>query len=361
MTYLFSEYLDGFPEKTFGKIYLYGDTETLDSDLNCRQPGGTENAYTGSALTLVESGITNSGNATYEFSREETLTITMDTLVIFLESDVFTDGDGEATINFCVRYALYTGDYTDPNNFEVNFVETLVTLLVDLSDDFSIMDITVGPRDKLKRTANQEYNLEGFQCSGKTAEGGIPKVEDGTQFNQGDVVTVCVQPNADARGEDVYMREVEFFRYILLEEDGITESNTGQLAIDINNAAAGARGAMYGLTNIDTCEGEVACVIETILFAAFYTRPGTITGAGTGIMQFGTEGADGVRKLGGTDHRSLQEDGAASGEFSVKVFLDNTGYDPFLSMYGRSDGATDIRCILALVVGSAATVLLLWC
>jgi hypothetical protein len=145
----------------------------------------------------------------------------------------------------------------------------------------------------------------------------------------------------------------------LLEEDGITESNTGQLAIDINNAAAGARGAMYGLTNIDTCEGEVACVIETILFATFYTRPGTITGTGTGTMQFGTEKADGVRKLRGADHRSLQQDVAASGEFDVEFLVENTVYDPFL-MRDRSDSTTDRRCILALVVGSAA-VLLLWC
>lgn len=314
----------------------------------------------GSALRLVESGISNSGNTTYETRRQETLTISMDPLAISNEQDIFTDGDGEARIDFCVRYGLYTGNYIDSNNFEVNFVETLVTLLVDLTGEFNVTGINVAPKERLKRTANEDYGLEAFQCSGKTAEGGNP-IDKNIPFSQGDVITICVQPDEVARGDDVYMRQVTYFQYILLEEDGVTESSTGQLAIDISNAAKGPLGEMHGLTNIDTCIGEVACVVETILFASFFARPGTIAGKGSAIMQFGTEGADGVRKLLRQSSRSLQEE-AASRDFDLQFDVGNASFDPFLLRHseasGRSSSCALVVASLLLLLGSSAILLL---
>eukprot|EP00980_Cylindrotheca_fusiformis_P012993 scaffold3241_cov125-Cylindrotheca_fusiformis.AAC.6 len=86
------------------------------------------------------------------------------------------------------------------------------------------------------------------------------------------------------------MRQVERFVNVLLEEDGVTESNNRQLAIDIDNPAPGPRGSMFGLNNF---LGKVACKIETMLLATFYARPGSVTWFRSTVMQFGTIGSDG--------------------------------------------------------------------
>eukprot|EP00980_Cylindrotheca_fusiformis_P012994 scaffold3241_cov125-Cylindrotheca_fusiformis.AAC.7 len=55
-------------------------------------------------------------------------------------------------------------------------LETLVELTVNLRGDFNGPGILVAPEDKLQRTANIEYGLVAFQCTGKVANGaGIAK------------------------------------------------------------------------------------------------------------------------------------------------------------------------------------------
>eukprot|EP00980_Cylindrotheca_fusiformis_P022469 scaffold9342_cov163-Cylindrotheca_fusiformis.AAC.4 len=350
LTYQFSRYLDGSPEQTYSQLYLYRDKENPNSAFNCKQQQQRSNntttttpnnEYTGSSLNLVESGIISSGATEYRTSRQETVIITMDTLGISQESEVFTDGNGEARIDFCVRFGLFTGDYRDEQNFEVNFLETLVTLFVDLRGSFTVTDISVAPKEKLLRTANIEYGLEAFTCSGKTAEGGIP-LPGSVPFRQGDVISVCVQPTVEALVDNVDMRQVEFFEYILMEIDGVTESSTGQLAIDIENPAAGPRGTMHGLTNMEPCQGQVTCMIQTILFASFFSRQGTITGRGSATMQLGNTESNLVRKLIG-HHRSLDEEEeeteVVDGDFGLEFNVQSTAYDPFL-LRNRSGSVT---------------------
>jgi hypothetical protein len=123
-------------------------------------------------------------------------------------------------------------------SYEVNFLETLIELTVDLRGDFTVSDTVVATKDKLKRTANVDFGLTACRCTGKDANGaGIENLFSGGStegtFNQGDVITVYVEPDDDARRDSVFMREVKHFEYILLEEDESTESNTRQLAIDV--------------------------------------------------------------------------------------------------------------------------------
>eukprot|EP00980_Cylindrotheca_fusiformis_P003940 scaffold871_cov130-Cylindrotheca_fusiformis.AAC.17 len=352
MTFQFSEGIVNTAQ-TKADLFLYQDLNNPDADTNCYQAeAANQNGYTGSALTISENDFTLSGEAVYERKQEETVNIGLDTDIVSADASIFTDnGDGSNLIAFCVRYGLYTG----AGGYEVNFLETLVELTVDLRGDFNVTGISVAPKDKLQRTANIEYGLVAFQCTGKDANGaGIENTNPGT-FNQGDVITVCVEPDDIAQGDSVYMRQVERFEYVLLEEDGVTESNTRQLAIDVDNPAAGTRGAMFGLTNIDNCLGEIACKIETILFATFYARPGTVTGLGSATMQFGTIGSDGdftQRKLRGAE-RSLQaDDAAAAGEFDVNFDIaSNDAFD-------QNSGAASNMAILSLLA-SAVTAMML--
>merc|ERR1712137_386520 len=71
-----------------------------------------------------------------------------------------------AEIRFCVRFSLWTPGAA----MEVNFLETLITLTVDLTDGFEIGAITVDPKDRVVRTANQAYEVIGYECS-RTLDG----------------------------------------------------------------------------------------------------------------------------------------------------------------------------------------------
>jgi hypothetical protein len=359
MTYKFSNGIAD-TSQTEAALYLYGNLDDPNDDLNCMQgEAANANGYLGNSLDVYEGDFDTSGDPEFEKGKQETVFVDLDTLTISTDDSVFTDNlDGTNLIAFCVRYGLKTA--AAAGAYEVNFLETLVELRVTLKGNFTVTDIVVAPKDKLKRTANIDYGLMAFQCTGKDATGaGIAKVfvEGEGTFNQGDVITVCVEPDEVAKGDGVYMKEVELFEYVLLENvEPFGETGTRQLAIDINNVAAGTRGAMYGLTNIDACLGEIACKIETILFATFYTRPGTVVGAGVATMQFGTNGGDGdftQRKLRGVDaSRFLQADEAASGDFDVDFQIASN------DSFERTSGASSSLSILALV-GSAAAVLML--
>jgi hypothetical protein len=359
MTYKFSEGIADNTQ-TEANLYLYGNLDDPDDVLNCFQGDAVnKNKYLGASLDLSKGAFALSGDPEYEKKQKETVSVKLDPLTVATDDTVFTDNlDGTNIIAFCVRYGLKTP--AAAGAYEVNFLETLVELKVDLKGDFNVTDIVVAPKDKLKRTANIDYGLTAFQCTGKDEFGaGIEKVfvEGEGTFNQGDVITVCVEPDDIARADGVYMKQVQKFEYVLLEAVApFAETGTRQLAIDLDNAGAGARGAMYGLTNIDVCLGEIACKIETILFATFYTRAGTVVGEGVATMQFGTNGGDGnfaTRKLrGGDAPRALQADEAASGEFDVNFEIATN------DSFERNSGASSSLSILALV-GSAAAALML--
>lgn len=363
MTYKFSKGIADTTQTKAG-LYLYGDLTDPNADLNCYQGDATgKNEYVGTALDIREDDFSTSGLSVPGTEKQETVSVNLDTALIALDKNVFTNNEAEGTnfIAFCVRYGLYTDGTA--GGYEVNFLETLVELTVTLKGNFTVTDIVVAPKDKLKRTANVDYKLRAFQCTGKNADGaGIEKpapAEGSTEgtFSQGDVITVCVEPDSIARTDGVFMTVVSKFEYILMDENDVTvKTDITQLAIDVDNALKGERGAMYGLTNIDVCLGEIACKIETILFASFYTRKGTVLGEGAGTMQFGTNGGDGdftKRKLRGADaSRALQADEAASGDFDVNFQIASN------DSFERNSGASSSLSILALVISAAAALML---
>lgn len=353
LTYLFSDFI-GDPAQTKPTLYLY----------DCKDESkAQDNEYGGDALELkaTNGGISASGANNYTKNKQELVEVELKPaeLVDAEESGIFNDDDPDsATVKFCLRFSLCTADCSLVDGgtaYEVNFLESQITLDVSLKGTFEVKGITVEPKDKIKRTANQEYKLRAFQCAGKDSETtkGIEYAEGSEpSFAQGDVITVCVQPEDDALSDNIYMKEVEQFEYQLVAEVGDVNQDVKQLAIDITSS--NDRGMMYGLSEIDECRGTRACVIKTILFATFYTRTGTVTGTGTATMQFGTATAD-RRKLRGAEQeqRELQaDDVAGAGEFDVNFQIESD--DSFQSASGASSSMT----ILALF-GSAAAALML--
>jgi len=115
-------------------------------------------------------------------------------------SETNTAGSMGASIVFCVRFGLNTpGD----SPVEVNFLESVVTLSVDLSSGFSIDDINVTPKDQLINTAAQAYTVGGYMCQPGTD---TPVVDAATTLSQGSLITVCIKP-----ADGIKMRSVDSF------------------------------------------------------------------------------------------------------------------------------------------------------
>merc|ERR1711907_31991 len=200
--------------------------------------------------------------------------ITVDVNTITSNTDIYsetdTDGSIGAQIVFCVRFGLNTlGD----SPVEVNFLESVVTLNVDLSAGFSIDDINVTPKDQLINTAAQAYTGEGYMCNPGTD---TPVDDAAAALNQGSLITVCIKPDADAISDGIKMRTVDSFEW--------TRDATTQTAVESGIAAGNL------LTSFDetACEGGDYCQFSSILFAAFYATEGQVSGAGVASMQFGT-------------------------------------------------------------------------
>ena len=276
-------------------------------------------------------GVTNAddGFAGLLMNRNVGVNITLDSESISENSLLYSEDTSgaqvSAEIRFCVRFGLHTKSAT---SVEVNFLETLVTLNVDLTDGFEIGSIAVEPRDRLVRTANQVYLVEAYRCTTDVDEDGLPIPEpDATAINQGTVVRVCVMPDEDARGDGIRMRSVDDFTW-----SRSFPNTVNQPAIVGRNVVA-----RNDLTTLVCTPGSLYCNFETILFAAFYTTAGAVAGSGVASMQFGsTDNGIGRRNLrGDEEERMLQDDdAAAAAEFELDFDVQQA------TPYGTSSAAS---------------------
>jgi hypothetical protein len=293
--------------------------------------------------TFIDTPNTNSNTAVVALDQPVTLAMSVDPDVITTDPDLYSENTAlagvTAQIRFCVRFFLNTpsGGATP---IEVNFLETIVTLDVDLSAGFTIAAVAVEPRDKLVRTAAQAYEVEGYLCGtdlNKYAEG---DPEADAVRNQGALIRVCVRPNADARDDGVFMRAIDVFTWKREDPVLLTQEAVKDRAASTN-----------ALTALFCNAGDLVCSFESILFAAFYTELGTVAGEGTASMQFGGNGdridADG--QLVKAQRRALREsssngrhlqDGeeAATSEFDLSIDV-NQGTAP---AYTDNSGANSI-------------------
>ena len=216
------------------------------------------------------------------------------TAAIYTETG--TAGSLGASIVFCVRFGLKT---TDDPPVEVNFLESVVTLTVDLSDGFAVADVSVIPKDQLISTASKAYTVAGYMCG----IGTDTAVGTSTALSQGSLITVCVKPTQEGIDDGIKMRTIDSFDWI--------RGGTTQAAI-VTGAAASNSLTTYDGT---ACTGGDYCQFSSILFAAFYATEGVVLGSGVSSMQFGTR-RRALRE--GQQPRALQE-AAATSEFDMTV------------------------------------------
>ena len=232
--------------------------------------------------------------------RETSLSIviqpeTVQSSVLYSDNNAIRDAAlGEALIaeiNFCVRFSVQTaGIYST----EVNFQETLVTMTIDFSEGFNIHEITTETNLCVTTTTNNVYDVDSYDCSGGLLPPIGAELEGEEVKNQGAEIRVCIEPNADALRDGIYIRQIQSFTF--------TRGNITQDSVVDGTAANN------GLSRLVCTRGTPLCYFETILKADFYTTQGVVDATGVIILQFGTSSS---RRLGGTSHRNLQQDDAA--------------------------------------------------
>jgi len=276
--------------------------------------------------------------------RSATVPVAIDVATIAGASDIYTEtGSGDdlgATIEFCIRFGLNT--LTDPAS-EVNFLESIVTMTVDLGDGFTVDAIQVTPKDQLLNTANQAYTVTGFLCNpddGSELTQGV----DGTAaaFNQGSLISVCVKPDAQGVSDGIVMRTIDDFAW--------SRDTTNQEAI-----ASGAA-STNSLTSFDptACAGGAYCTFSTILFAAFYSSNGSVSGTGTSTMQFGRRR---LQEQDGRQVRSLQQEPEAAATSPVSLDVDVQAADDAPSL--ETAAGASVGTMFAAIVASVGAVALL--
>jgi len=303
-------------------------------DSGCKEGGNlVTTGFTLNPIVDVTAGSV-TDDATFDIAgKTAQVPISVETSDITSNTDVYTETDTGgavgASIVFCVRFGLNTlGD----SPVEVNFLESVVTLNIDLSAGFSIDDINVTPKDQLINTAATTYTVEGYMCQQGSD---TPVVDATTALSQGSLITVCIKPDADGIADGIKMRAVDSFEW--------TRDATAQAAIESGVAAGNL------LTSFDetACAGGDYCQFSSILFAAFYASKGQVSGNGVASMQFGTR-----RLSEGSGLRALQEqEAAATSEFDLAVQLEAADDGPAALQTAAGASAGSMLCtILASLV-----------
>jgi hypothetical protein len=268
----------------------------LYSSPGCKETGVVVPASVLSSTKPVLTGADYNADNNGDGVRDQKLTVAVEPATI-VASGIYTEdpalGAVTATIEFCVRFSLLTG----AGATEVNFLETLVTLFVDLSDGFAIGDVDVAPKIKLTNTANQVYLLDGYQCDAANDE--LTGTDLSDTRNQGSIIRVCVKPDTEAFAAGIKMRSLDEFTFT--RDDTIIQEAIVGYNQESNN----------GLTSLTCSNGIDVCFFETILFAAFYSSAGVVSGSGTGSMQFGT------RRLRALQADTNTPEAAATSEFEL--------------------------------------------
>ena len=263
-------------------VWLNEPTLVANSLLASAASGSDSGAFSGRSATIVAAfdPDTVSGSTIY--------------------NDTSASGQASAEIRFCMRFGLWAKEgVTTP--IEVNFLETIVTLTVDLTNGFEIGTISVAPKNRLTRTATQAYEVVGYECSAGSTEA-LTGTEKDRARNQGEIIHVCVTPAPEALADGIAMRSIDNFAFT---RDGTIT----QEAIK-DGAPSGNQLTTYAATG---CPGQDVCRFSTILFAAFYASQGDVSGAGTASMQFGGNARRQLRA-----ERDLQEaESAGAAEFDL--------------------------------------------
>lgn len=300
--------------------------------------------------------------------------------------DTYENYKGFGALRICVRSSIgyggilnigYNGeDFEGDTAFqEVNFIESLITVVYDFENSFELVAFNVEPKQKEEVIVEKEnYQLVAWLCdktSTKTdvydykqflgAEDHVYPVvyaqgESGNSeyFNQGALITACVRPSVDAWKDGLRMDYISEFNWtrddLSQTASGLNIDSIEQVAIekqvDITGVTTGGTAAGNLLTSYSGCYAAY-CDFSSILFADFYVTRGVVSGVGKATLRFPN------RRLGAPEDeyiRQLQEDGDASSfDISVSVDAVDEGPGAIKTAGGASFRITTLASFIALL------------
>lgn len=274
------------------------------------------------------------------------------------------DGNGNdnlfGVMKMCLRTSLgYTNAVTDMFK-EVNFIETLIQIKYDLTAGFCVDTFAVEPKDKVQTQGSKSYGLEAWLCDPEDTEYDenldrtVPKkitsyapdpvtglkALGGDAFEQGSLINVCVAPDEPTHNDGVVISALKDFTWyrdapFVVEQEAIT------------NSAASI------LTSYDptACNGQEWCTFASVLFADFYSSPGSVYGNGNANLEF----AEIRRKLRGVEEEGRQlQDADVPSPFDVNVLVSGLydGPGALRTAGGASFGLSLLVSAVALVVAA---------
>lgn len=355
---------------TFFKNFVSGEHLNEEFYTTACKTDDTEDGVITDGIFDTSVGVTTTPSA--ELSQDSgsgvmTLAFKIDPAVVTTNGAIYTDLGATGELKFCVRAAAgYGGDSDSSLSLqeqitggykEVNFIESLITIVYDLEADFDVVDINVKPKDKVTTTfAEDEYGIEAWLCNitalqadyneyKYTPTGGSevtrsypPVIDDVTEFfRQGSLVSVCIRPVDTSYAEGIVMKEIVTFDW---EREG------GPIPIE-QPAVEASSPASNLLTYYPSCTNLDYCRISSILFADFYITEGTAEGSGSAKTQFKTS-----RRLGAEDNqgRALQEAETSGSRFDVNIALaaSDDGPGALKTAGGASLGFTALASFMAL-------------
>jgi len=223
-------------------------------------------------------------------------TISQDPNIFAYEGDDNGNGaNANARIKFCVRVMLFV----DPSlEIEVNYIETVVTVDVDLTDGFDVGEFQTAPKEQIDKRAFLPSQVEGFFCDDCYNRIEVrPNYK--VVFNQGSFVRVCVRATDETLLSGVSIKQLWSFQYRRSQQNN---DDLVQVAVQ-----DGGLPSSDGLSEVD-CPFPNLCVITTLLQAKFFPSPGILVGEGFAILQINK---DTVVSNNGRDrdrHRDLRRD-----------------------------------------------------
>jgi hypothetical protein len=203
-------------------------------------------------------------------------------------------------IKFCARV-----DLLDNTNTSYNFNEQKVTVNVDLTQPFSLANVTVG-RDAANvdsAAAATNFGITACQC-------GQTNACSPSTLVQGDPVRICIQSTVSG----VKISSVKALQY----------TKTGSPVLE-----AVADSTAVGLTTVSNPTGAVAAV-QTQLPSDLFTNSGVLNATGTVVVSFGSGRARNLRfaigspvdNIGGSVSRMTQEQtNDTDAGFSISIAL----------------------------------------
>mmetsp|Transcript_14133 Transcript_14133/g.31685 ORF Transcript_14133/g.31685 Transcript_14133/m.31685 type:complete len:442 (+) Transcript_14133:1-1326(+) len=216
---------------------------------------------------------------------------------------------GEAQVDLCLRYMLWTGPESDADSIEVNYLETILTLEIDLTAGFEISAIEVAMKDSGTGNAveRDDFTVQGYLCDPNTRERINTK-----EFNQGSLVTICVEIEERATRDGIFLDQVDEFKFVRQ----IGTFNLTQVAVENGQAASD------GLTYYDCPPGSIVCMFQSMLYASFFMTSGEIFGEGTATMGFASlPEEDGGGTESGERRRALEQRRALQGGSSFEITI----------------------------------------